>query len=298
MMTSIDFSKTYIRGGRSNWAQPQEEPSPKLKAFTEVREQLSSFALMMSARQVSANQCIQNCIRSVEKLLSPSDCDLSISSQIKIESYLESFNTAVDETSYLTNLETAELKKAFKNEWHKVVEEEWRVIIAESFHPILSISADNKQVEAAQNWTQRYCVGLDYLNQWKGNSALTEGFEAKLQEKILTAADVYLHDALDKKMELVGKQVEKNPKAFAEIMQRVQKKDPTFLSSLEKEYVEFAKYSVDALMRFWPDIDKEKELLNACICLGHTLRKSELSILGHASQDAFAKILKTWKNSQ
>lgn len=302
------FFSGLMNGVRSYWGygngvQANEEIQLKPEALIEVyKEQLSTFAGM----SISRHDCISNCIKSVERILKPADCDLSLSSQKVIESCLEDFNKAVDETSYLTIDETQGVKTAFKSKvMREIVEKMWIVHEVESFYPILLLSNEDEQVAAAQKWTAQYFIGLAYFNH-----RLTGEFVGEMQGKTSAAARNYLHDEMQKKMAAFGVRMEKDPMSFATLLRQIEsevtdpstlsiaKKDLTLFSTDEKECIEVIENTTACVTMDWPDIKEKLELLKMCIWNGFTLRDLNTPIPDSAAQRLFIKIFQKWRNSQ
>ncbi|HSW85973.1 MAG TPA: hypothetical protein VLG49_00575, partial [Rhabdochlamydiaceae bacterium] len=176
--------------------------------------------------------------------------------------------------------EIRDLKTTFKKSLCEVVEERWADSVAKSFYPILSISDEAEQIAAAQKWTEQYFVGADYFNKWEGFTFIHGKVVAKLQQKTLFAFHAYCHEMIQKKIEVMQTRAEKDPVSFGRMMKEAHaklEKDPTSLSILEKEYVEFTK-NLDCLTQL-PVIYKKMELLRKCIWYGYTLQECHQPII-------------------
>jgi hypothetical protein len=270
---------------------PQVQHTP---TSTEIfKKHLSAFA----AVSVDRRECIENCVQASKNMLQPADCDLSETSKAAIELHLENFNTAVDQTSYLTKDDAEDLKIRFKQSLCEVVVDKWADVVAKSFYPILSISDEQEKVVAAQKWTRQYFEGVDYFNKWIGFFLFVRGeFVATLQQKTSLAFHTYSFEVIQKKMETMHTRAEKDPISFGRMMDEVEaklEKDPTSLSVLEKEYVELAKALACCITHHWPDIDKKMDLLKKCIWSGYALQKFRTPTPGHdISQRLFADTFK------
>jgi hypothetical protein len=134
----MSFLTNIVNGMKSlAWGNPTQSESslaaqsqPKKTPAEVFKENLSAFAAM----QVSLEECIANCCKSVREVLQESDCDLSEASQQTITLHLEDFNEAVDDESrYLFLGEQSKLKTEFKKSFGEVVQEKWAAKVAQSF---------------------------------------------------------------------------------------------------------------------------------------------------------------------
>ncbi|HSW85982.1 MAG TPA: hypothetical protein VLG49_00620 [Rhabdochlamydiaceae bacterium] len=256
------------------WGSINEVPSNPKTLGEVYKENLSTF----SARSVSLDGCIKNCITSVENVLQPADCDLSEISQKVIEFHLNNFNKAVEET-YLYVNEPDIVNTEFKKSLCEVIEGKWAVTVAKSFYSILSISDEKERVAAVQKWTHQYFVGVDYFNKWKGLFTFIQkrDFVINLEQKTILALHNYSNEVAQEKIKVMLARAEKHPLSFASIWETAmakEKEDPNSLSILEKEYVEFRQIlkqpiASHSMIMNRPDVDKKIELLKKCIWDGY-----------------------------
>ncbi len=289
----MSFFIDLLNGAKSLiWNDTSGASSAPIDLEEVFRENLVNF----SAVSIDQEECIANCVKSVEKVLQPEDCDLSEASQKVIESHLENFNTAVDETPYLTDTEIKLLKSAFRKTLCEVVEQKWAALMATSFYPIPSFSFKEEKIAAAQKWAHEFMLGVEYFNKWEGlYTSIHSDFVAQLQRKTVSAFRTYSNEVTINKMKTMQAQMEKDPIAFAKRMEEVEVKvdgSPTSESIIDSECDEFAQILAESVTGYSGNDEKKVKQLSKCIWHGYTLLQlSGESILdSNMSQHLFAHV--------
>jgi hypothetical protein len=139
---------------------------------------------------------------------------------------------------------------------------------------------------------------VDYFNKFKGFNFISPESSIKpLQDKTLLAFHAYSHEFKQKKMDKVGKLMEKDPVSFGKMLETAcaqAEKDSTSLSEEQAMYVEFANTVASSFVMYWPDIEQGQKLLTKCIWTRYSLDKFK-KIATPMSHRHFADIFKEEK---
>lgn len=273
-------------GGSSHiWGNPLEVESKPETILEIFKTNLSMF----SEKSISQEECIKNCINGLDLQFADE------TSQVVIEAHLSNFSRVVHEDLSLTDERATLLESGFKEALGRVVEEKWAAVMAKAFYPIPSISNEKEQITAAQKWTDQFFTGVAWLNKWEQRLD-TSGSVAKRQHTISTAFNEYSHEVIQNRMKTIFAQAEKDPLSFGKKIEEAiakKEKDQTSLSALETEYAEYANNMASCLTMYWPDIERNTELLKKCIWYGYTLKQCSQQIVGSGSScSLFGSIFK------
>lgn len=265
----------------------QQSPAPK-EFFKKNLE-------LFSALSLTEEQCIAACVKAVQNVLQSTNFDLSETSRQTIDAHLNDFESALKATPHLLVSEVGALKAEFGRKLGEVIAENWSKAMAQSFYPIASISDENERALAALKWVDQFYLGLAYLR--KCESELDPGisghFVDKHALKTELALDCYCHDEIQRRMQRMVRQFEKNPVEFEKRMQGIEVKvenESAGVPVVDKEIEQLANDAAQSLLIHWPEIEKNKALLKKCIWTKFSLQS--LPLTSAQSVELFVAVLK------
>lgn len=236
----------------------------KKQSCVEVfKENLSLFA----NHYLERDECVEYCVNKVNTLLPPGVGELSDASRKTVESYFESFSSAVMKSGL--GAESKALNETFKIALCDAVEEKWAIFAARSFYDM--IAAKKEQIVSAQKWTDQFFRGLECFNNWENSrDIILSDFINKLKSKTIKALGAHFNEIFEKKWD--GKDREFFHKKLDGVI--AVKHEPS-LSIWRKEYDEWVVDGIHSLeLR-----GTYTNLLTKFIWNGFTLREYKNSIL-------------------
>lgn len=248
-------------------------PSP----FHRFQQHLLDFA----ARSISREEYLTSCITTVKGTLQSRDYDFSAAGIERTKSLLELFKELTSEASFMTVAEINCLNTDFQGTFSHVMEEKLAADAGKSFYPIPQIYHKSEKVECAQLWTERFFYGLNSLSDIQRNSVLDDAFVTEFTQKTSDQLCDFAHGANNQKFKVMIARMDSDPNSFQRTIEKVAEKaekDPTSLSCVEKEYVDFMQMYVNYTMRYFPEIEKKIDLLKLCIKIGFTQNQMKVPI--------------------
>lgn len=248
--------------------------------------QIQQHLLQLGSRSIDKVDYVAHCIATVKETLQLPEYDFSERGIKQVNPLLELFKEITGEASFM-NEELLECTHTdFKQKFSQMLEGKWSCDAAHSFYPIPRISEKEEKITAAQLWTHNYFCALNELKQWQEPFLVTPAYIAQFLQKTSDHFHKYAHSVNEQKFKVMIDRMQKDPTSFQRIIEQVAEKaekDPTSLSSLEKEYDDFIRMYVNYTMRHFPDIDKKVDLLRECVWTGFTHEKLKQPILGSPS---------------
>ncbi len=230
------------------------------------KESFDSFSNL----QITELDCIDKCVEAARNALPPSVFDLSEASQQMIDSQFNDFETALREASDLTASDRGSLNAKFRRRVGEVIAEKWTEHMAKSFDPIASISDHNDKASAALKWADCYFHGLTYLTNCESefNTGISAACVATHASMTVIALNAHCHAEIQRRMETMHRQFEKNPAGFEKRMQGLKVKvdgEAEAVPIVDKEIEQLANDCAQGLVMHWPEIDEKKAFLQKCI---------------------------------
>lgn len=234
---------------------------PNTQTIPEVIKQNLSW---FEGKLISEEDCIKNCVKSIEVNLQPANCDLSPASQVELVGYISDFIKAVRGNPYFKSPNL--FIGAFRQSLCEVVEKKWTDHMARSFIPITLALDKETQRDAAQKWTQKYFDGVAWLNKWEEcQKSDSPTLISRLQE-MTELTFLKMIETKTKEVQFEGEDSSgKNLKD----------------SNLDLETYHLLEFENQ------PTIDEQRRLITECVSLGNKLKQNGQPIASPESAESF-----------
>ncbi len=127
------------------------------------------------------------------------------------------------------------------------------------------LGSGREETAAVKLWLQDYFKALNCLNEWHESAQLSTQSVAKFTKMISKYFYAYAHEINENRVKVMTTLIQNNLSNFNEALKKASEKaenDPSSLSTLENEYVEFLRIHANYTIHHWPDIERKVDLLN------------------------------------
>ncbi len=272
--TLSDLGSSIVNAGTYLWG-AATQPTP-ISLEQEIKMIFNSYA----QEEITDDQCMEDCSQCLIRNLTESDCDLSIASQEKLTSLLESFYAYLDQNFHL-DLSTPDdgIKALVKERFLQGVEKKWASGIAKEFYHILKISDVEQKAAEASKWTLKFYKDGEYFTPMS-NLINFHGKPPRLISVVEHSYSDYYHAIHQKNAESMILQCEKNPTYYQNIGAALEEKEKlersgetVVYTEQEKQLHDIANYAAQSILLYFPDRDNELILLRSCIVKEGFFRK-------------------------